>query len=121
MSETTTVWICSDCMMLLANGEVADDVEQEPMALLNDDESIEHVTPGLMADEHHEDCDFRISTHAVEADEMFGVPDGEEPNYVHDCNLQCEERGFSHARCDGCGGLPGDRYAATVWLKEVTA
>lgn len=38
---------------------------------------------------HHEDCDFRLSSAAVEIDQTFGVPEGEQPNEVHDCNLGC--------------------------------
>lgn len=45
----------------------------------------------MKPDQHHEDCDYRNSTAAVEADQTFGVPDGEKANEVHDCNLNCEE------------------------------
>ena len=50
----------------------------------------------LTPEQHHEDCDFRNSSAAVEADETFGVPEGEQAHEAHDCNLNCEQA----ARCD---------------------
>lgn len=91
-ADTHTIWICPDCVQLLANGEVADDAEQPPMRLLEG----EDVTLGLMADEHEPGC--------------TAVEDGTE--------CECEDRTFSHDRCEGCGGLPGARMAATIWERE---
>lgn len=44
----------------------------------------------MKPEHHHEDCDYRNSSAAVEADETFGVPEGKTANEVHDCNLDCE-------------------------------
>lgn len=109
MVTTYTVWICSDCMMLLANGEVTEGAEQPPMALLD---GMGDVTPGLTADEHHEDCDLRNSAAAREVEALHNL---DERTDLYDCNLGCEDKDFSHQTCDGCGGLPGARHAATVW------
>lgn len=46
----------------------------------------------LPPEQHHEDCDYRNSSAAVEADETFGVPDGEKANEVLDCNLGCKKQ-----------------------------
>ena len=46
----------------------------------------------MNAEQHHEDCDYRNSTAAVETDERHGVPEGEQANEVHSCNLGCEAR-----------------------------
>jgi len=43
----------------------------------------------LPAEKHHLDCDFRNSTAAKEAAEIFGV-DVEENSEVFACNLNCE-------------------------------
>lgn len=37
---------------------------------------------------HHEDCDYRNSSAAAEAAELFGLDDDRE---VFPCNLHCEE------------------------------
>lgn len=43
----------------------------------------------LAPEEHHEDCDYRNSMAARETESIFGVPDGETPTDVFDCNLNC--------------------------------
>jgi hypothetical protein len=54
------------------------------------------MRPILTPEQHHPDCDYRNSSAAVEADETFGVPEGEQPNEAADCNLNCEQ----DALCD---------------------
>lgn len=44
--------------------------------------------PTLPAEQHHEDCDYRNSTAAAEAADIFGTDDSRE---VFPCNLHCEE------------------------------
>jgi len=109
---TFTIWVCTDCLMMEANGECGENPDREPLNLL---EGVE-ATLGLMADAHHEDCDYRNSMAARETEELFGVPDGEERTDVYDCNLDCENDEFSMSRCEGCGSpLGGSRHAMTVW------
>lgn len=83
-----TIWVCSDCLMKLANDESPDEPvkgEPEPWALWSGDSDI---TPGML--EEHE-CDNR-----------------------DDCD--CEHIAFSRSRCGGCGSyLGGDRYACIWW------
>lgn len=45
----------------------------------------------MSPEQHHPDCDYRNSHAAVECDERHGVPEGETPNELHDCNLGCEQ------------------------------
>jgi hypothetical protein len=90
---TVQLWVCSDCIILLANGETADPVpDPAPLSLLTG----EDVVPG---GEHDDDC----PNHA-------GSPTRGE----QDCD--CETQSFSWSTCDGCGSvLGGDRHAATVF------
>lgn len=109
--EYAVVWICTDCLVMLANGERAErdpcgecgqsdgwlcDVGRgEPLSRVADGEL---WTLGLVDDEH--EC---------------GVPYDAEP--ARECG--CEGREFSRSWCDGCGtSLAGARYAATAWSVE---
>lgn len=95
--ETVTVWICQDCMMLLANGETPPEMSEEETAAWLDSLSDEEMMPGFGADEHDEDC----PNHG----DWIGA----------DCS--CETVEFSWRPCDSCrSGLGGSRYAATVWI-----
>lgn len=86
--DTWTIWICVDCMQALANGELCDDADREPLSALDADAE---VTCGLIASEH--ECDS-----------------------LDDCNGECERQEFSWSRCEGCGSnLGGERLAATEW------
>lgn len=92
MSETTTIWVCVDCIIKLANNEDPDRGpafadEPAPWAELPDAD----VTPGMLREEHEPGCD----------------PDEE---------CACELRSFSWFACDGCGSrLGGERHACTLW------
>lgn len=96
--ETTLLWVCTDCIVLHANGEEpADPTEYEPLSLIPEDAD---VTMGLLWEEHADDCANRAAEELVE-----------------ECS--CETREFSHSRCDGCGNLPGTRHALTLWTEPV--
>lgn len=82
--------VCTDCLILAANGETphdADPNEPAPLAL---------VTFGYYAaigGEHRDNCDRDDET---------------------DCD--CDQLGFSYSRCEGCGsGLAGDRHRMTLF------
>lgn len=86
--NTCTIGVCMDCMMLLANGEVADDCTVEPLSEIDG-----NIAPGLAIDEHT--CEKPLEG-----------------------SCECENFGFSYDSCPGCNGLAGDRFAATLWLDE---
>lgn len=95
------IWVCQCCMLIHANGECCADDDHggdgvEPWAAKPDDYS---VTMGLLASEHHKDCDV--------------YKEGGWPvNYECDC----ERIEFSSSSCEGCGSrLAGSRYAFAYW------
>jgi hypothetical protein len=96
MSEPIdTVWLCADCLFMLANGERIDDTnnELEPLNLLTEYD----VTLGMVADEHDIECPLR---HGDTSQDCIG----------------CDHQEFSWYGCDGCGSqLGGTRDAATIW------
>ena len=89
-----TIWVCVDCLMADANGEMPadpDPTEPEPWALWDGLGRTHIVAPGMMREDHYDDCD----------------PDDE-------CG--CERQDFSWQHCDGCGSrLGGSREAYTFW------
>jgi len=93
-----TIWVCQCCMLDHANGECCADDQHggdgiAPWATLAADE---HVTMGLLTDEHDEECPRRAGDREAECD--------------------CERREFSTSQCEGCGSwLAGDRYAFAAW------
>ena len=90
-----TIWVCTDCMILHANGDEPTDPREDepaPWALWDDGSD---VTMGITREDH--DCDD---------------PDAWER--ADDCG--CERREFSWSQCQGCGShLGGSRYAFTYW------
>jgi hypothetical protein len=93
--DHATVWACIDCTSLHANGDVGDPApEHEPLGLIGPNE---HVTLGLVREEHS--CDY-------DTDWSAG-------------NCQCERDEFSWSSCDTCGSpLGGERHAMTIWSKD---
>ena len=96
--ESATVWICTDCMVLLANGDMPDKItpgQPEPLSAISDDDEI---TPGMVYADH--ECEN---------------PEDRES----ECD--CETREFSWSHCEGCGStLGGSRHAATIWWEVET-
>lgn len=88
MVNLTTVWICTNCVMVLANG---DDTGRDP----GDPEPL-HLLAG-------QDVVCGVSEH-----ESYCTGPGE-------MLCACDVIPFSSRLCDGCGDLPGERHAATVW------
>jgi ribosomal protein L37AE/L43A len=95
-TETSTLWVCTDCVILLANGDMPPEpTEYAPMALL----AGQDVTHGST---EHEGCDNVPKWIGAECD--------------------CEVQTFSMSTCDGCGSpLGGERHAVTVWSHEACA
>lgn len=92
--ETTTIWVCQDCLIAHANGEIADDVEHAPLTKL---EGLE-VTLGITENEHNDWCELL---------DLVSLECG------------CEHIEFSPADCDGCEQtLAGERHALTLWTEE---
>lgn len=100
--NTCTIWVCTDCLMVAANGELPDpEPECEPWSKLEG----EFVTMGLVAEEHNEDC----PNVDHETGEWLGIGD---------CT-GCETQDFSWSNCEGCGShLGGSRHAFTLWLED---
>lgn len=94
-------WCCSDCLMLLANGETDPDWSEEETAEYL--KRVEHYTEGCevtlgMFKEFHECLD-------------------ESGEIADDC--ECEMLTFSWSPCDVCGSsLGGSRDAVTFWEKK---
>jgi hypothetical protein len=94
-------WCCSDCLMLLANGETPPEMNETETAIwlakieARSDDS--HVTIGRLLGEDSCDCtDWDTDHH----------------------RYQCEERTFSWSTCDVCGSaLGGYRAAVTFWYR----
>jgi hypothetical protein len=114
-TTTCTIWICHDCVEIVKEGGV-------PIVAVQG--AVPRIAPGSLitlgfrdADDHHTDCDLRNSVAAVETDQLFGVPNGEQANDLHDCNASCEEWDTYPYDCHTCGEGADchGRYAATLW------
>lgn len=87
-----TLWVCVDCMLTEATGELPADLDADQPAPWAR-ESATDVTPGLLRSEHNDGC---------------------EGDWEQGC--YCEHREFSWSQCDGCGStLGGSRHAYTWW------
>ncbi len=101
--DTATIWLCQCCTMVLANGECCDDDTHggdgcEPLSKIDTE-----ITLGLMAEEHDESCQVKIT--------------GE---YSDNEECDCDRRSFSWSWCAGCNSkLGGERHAATLWWDHV--
>lgn len=100
MDNTAAVWVCTDCMVLLANGEPpTEPTDCEPLNLFRDNDGISRVSVGMTWADHDDEC-----------------PNRQAEALVTECS--CEHDTFSCQHCDGCGShLGGERFAATLWLK----
>jgi hypothetical protein len=114
-TTTCTIWICPDCVEIVREGGVPSDATRGPLPRIATGSLL---TLGFReADDHHVDCDMRNSHAAVETDRTFGVPEGEQTNELHDCNLSCEEWDTCPYDCHTCGAAADrhGRHAATLW------
>lgn len=92
--ETTTIWVCENCMYANAYGETLYPEDPAPLTKLIGAD----VSPGIMEDQHSEYC---------ELNQLAGL----------DCD--CAHDHFSSKECEGCEQtLAGERHALTLWDKE---
>jgi hypothetical protein len=92
MASPTLIWVCVDCMFD-HHGFTEQDMGQAPPEGLwsNYEDQDVDITPGMLREEHEEDCD----------------PEDE-------CG--CEQIDFTWSACNACGStLGGSREAFTVW------
>ena len=95
--ETYAIWICEDCLMLLANGETnpewTEEQEAEFIAAIDEKWPADWVlAPGCSHDSHNWSDAETVTDEDRDA---------------------CDEGGFSWTQCDGCGStLGGSRYPA---------
>jgi hypothetical protein len=102
-------WACTDCLMVLANGEYPpDQTEAERNEYKSRMERCigdSEVTLGMLASEHADDCPNK------KADTYNGHWDSVE--------CSCETYSFSWSACDVCGSnLGGERHAVTYWVDD---
>jgi hypothetical protein len=95
-------WACTDCLMLLANGETSPEWTQEEtdayVARVEERNPAGSITLGMVREEH--EC----------ADD-----DGQTEN-DRGGECECEQQSFSWSPCDVCGSnLGGSRHAVTFW------
>ncbi len=130
-------WACTDCIMLLANGETPPDLSEAETATWLAD--IERHTEGLdvvCGGEHEDFCENVLWKCA---DCGIALPDKERANGddaaclatghswhvpVYDTwegstDCECETQDFSHSSCDVCGThLGGSRHAVTFFARN---
>jgi hypothetical protein len=100
MSESWTVWVCTNCLMHHANGESGDCHHEEG----HEYEPLSKVSParfsmGMASEDHSDSCEVRIK--------------GECPT-KHECD--CDTDTFSTSWCDGCGRTyHGEPHSMTEW------
>lgn len=102
--QTSLGWCCTDCLMLLANGDTSgnpycetEEAQEAWLALIEAKTQGCEMTLGMMREEHASDCD---------ANETGS-----------DC--ECETTDFSMSSCDVCGSrLGGSRHAVTFWFEK---
>lgn len=94
-------WCCTDCIMLLANGETSPEwTEEEETEFLErfNRNPAGSVTIGIVRAEH--EC---LDENGQTASDLGG-------------ECFCEQMSFSSSSCDVCGStLAGDRHAVTFW------
>ncbi len=113
MSERHELNICTDCLMMLANGDVGDRGDIGELTEYQQDADDAHLY-NLPGDDQWNNANTR---HAARMNAHWPGEDGWEL-VPGDCEGSCE---FSWSSCDGCGSsLGGDRHHAVAWKREVT-
>lgn len=92
--QTTTIWVCENCLYAHAYDETLHDTDPTPLTKLQDAD----VTLGITEDAHDGNC---------ELNELAGIE--------CDCTLKL----FADDECEGCNQtLAGERHALTLWTEE---
>lgn len=99
-------WACSDCLVLLANGETPPDMDEEATAQYVAMTFEVNVSLGRMFGE--DGCEH--------TSEQWHADSSVQEEHAY----QCERLEFSWSRCDVCRrpSMAGERHAVTIWLKE---
>lgn len=101
MNVITTGWACSDCTMLIANGETPAEMDETQTAAWLAE--IDRRADGgywVNGGEHDSDCDNL----------------DDEGNWVGTSDCDCERIEFTWSSCDVCGShLGGGRDAVTLF------
>jgi hypothetical protein len=101
--KTVELSVCSDCLFLVANGEVSD-IGDRPDFIDADDDGA-HLY-NLADDDRDENA---ASRHGAIIDANWPMADG------WSLSIGNDDQGFSTSRCDACGTrLHGDRYGAVA-------
>ena len=99
--EHTLLWVCTDCVMKLANDDTSGCPDDKVPTLLQKVEGAD-LTIGMLTCEHAESCPV-----------FYGGITG--PEFQCDC----DRIEFSKQPCDGCGEtLAGFRHAVTMWTRK---
>ena len=112
MTERYDLNICTDCLMMLANGDVGDRGDIGELTEYQQDADDAHLY-NLPGDDQEHNANSR---HAALMEYHWPGADGWElyPSCPEDC-----EGGFSWSSCNGCGStLGGDRHPAVAWKHE---
>lgn len=99
---STGQWCCTDCLMLLANGDTPTEWTESEVTewLARIEKNAENTTDATLGHLH---------------DEFDGCSHYPEPCESDECD--CEEIPFSSSSCGYCGSsLAGARHAFTWWL-----
>jgi hypothetical protein len=100
-------WCCTDCLMVLANGEYPMDITETELAEYKSriDATLSggtEVTIGMLVSEHEDDCPVNIEGSY---------------NAVDECS--CTVQSFSWSDCELCdSNLGGERHAITFWIPD---
>jgi hypothetical protein len=98
--------VCTDCLMLMANGDVGDRGDISKLSEYQQSEDDAHLY-NLPGDDGENNANSR---HAARMDAHW-----QGYHVVPACPEDCEGE-FSWSSCDGCGStLGGDRHPAIAW------
>lgn len=106
--DTAPGWACTDCLMLLANGETPPDLD-------------ETATEEWVAEIDRRTDGYHVAVGGEHDDECPNV-DHETGQWLGTTDCYCETEEFSWSQCDVCGSrLGGSRHAVTFFPNKVAA
>jgi hypothetical protein len=132
MHESCTIWICTDCLVLLANGETPPDMTEDETEAWVAGMVPARVTLGMMTEEHATDCPnvasvpsralprggSRVATRGQRRRFLRSLRTDRPRVWLGTDDCYCEHDAFSWSRCDNCRrpNNAGERHAATYWF-----
>ena len=104
-ADTCTGWVCTDCYVLMCNGDTPPEMDEEQTAAWLAGMTDLHITPGMFHGPDHDACT---------------CPEDRDPE-DYDALTACETTEFSWSRCDECHrpNNAGTRHAVTYWTEEM--